>query len=197
MMHGIIEGGLAQYVCQRSRFHAFVFPLETIDDVKILRHRIAKEHGGASHFPYAYRFDDQSFQDDDGEPSGTGGAPLFNALKSHNLNRTMIIVARYFGGKKLGVKGLRAAFAQAASIALAASVFGSFSTQMLISLSGPLEQMSVLHRFVLETDARIENITYNKTISATLIFSAFEPDYLARRLPDWNITARSERTIVT
>jgi len=197
MMRGIIAGGTSQYVCQRSRFHAFVFPLETIDEVKNLRQRIEKENHGASHFPYAFRFDEQLHQDDDGEPNGTGGTPLLNALKSHDLNRCLIIAARYFGGKKLGIKGLRHAFEAAAALALSNTVFGSFQTQISINLSGPLEQIGLLHRFVMETGARIENITYNKTISATLIFSAFELDYITRRLPDWIVTAQTERTFVS
>ena len=197
MMRGIIAGGTSQYVSQRSRFHAFVFPLETIDEVKTLRQRIEKENHGASHFPYAYRFDEQLHQDDDGEPNGTGGSPLLNTIKSHELNRCLIIVARYFGGKKLGVKGLRHAIEQAAELALANSTFGSFHIQIAISLSGPLDQLGLLHRFVLETGARIENITYNKTISATLIFGAFEPYHVTRRLPDWIVTDQTERTIVS
>lgn len=43
---------------------------------------------------------------DDGEPSGTAGAPILNAIKGENLSNTLCIVVRYFGGIKLGAGGL-------------------------------------------------------------------------------------------
>ncbi len=47
---------------------------------------------------------------DDGEPSRTAGAPILNQMTGNNLNYTLIIVVRYFGGVKLGVGPLTRAY---------------------------------------------------------------------------------------
>ena len=55
---------------------------------------------------------------DDGEPSGSAGKPILEAIDKHELTDVIIIVARYFGGMKLGVGGLRRAFFDAADMCL-------------------------------------------------------------------------------
>ena len=55
---------------------------------------------------------------DDGEPSGTAGAPLLNILTSREITNTLIVVTRYFGGILLGTGGLVRAYTSAAQAAL-------------------------------------------------------------------------------
>lgn len=61
----------------------------------------------------AYIIDRNKVYDDNGEPYGTAGSPILNVLKRNDLNNTMIIVTRYYGGKKLGVSGLITAYRKA------------------------------------------------------------------------------------
>ncbi len=68
----------------------------------------------ANHLCWAYIIGDNILADDDGEPSGTAGLPILNMLKRNKLNNLLIVVARYFGGKKLGVRGLIDAYSLAA-----------------------------------------------------------------------------------
>lgn len=72
--------------------------------------KIKQRYPDANHHCWAYIVDDNKVCDDDGEPCGTAGAPILNVLKRNSLNNTMIIITRYFGGKKLGVSGLIAAY---------------------------------------------------------------------------------------
>jgi uncharacterized YigZ family protein len=75
---------------------------------------IKEKYPDANHHCWAYIIDVNKVYDDNGEPCGTAGSPILNVLKRNDLNNTMIIVTRYFGGKKLGVSGLIAAYRKAA-----------------------------------------------------------------------------------
>lgn len=58
---------------------------------------------------------------DDGEPSGTAGAPILDTLRGHDLTDTVVVVTRWFGGTLLGTGGLARAYGDAARAALDAA----------------------------------------------------------------------------
>lgn len=92
-----------------SKFIAYAFPIEKIEDFDARSAVIRKDHPKARHFCFAYilGLEDSNFRySDDGEPGGSAGLPIFNQLKSFGLLNCAVIVVRYFGGKKLGVPGL-------------------------------------------------------------------------------------------
>ena len=82
---------------------------------------VRKTHHDATHHCYAYRIGlagaEERFSDA-GEPSGTAGKPILLALRHAELTDAVLIVTRYFGGTKLGVGGLRRAYAEAAGEAI-------------------------------------------------------------------------------
>ncbi len=71
---------------------------------------IKEKYPDANHHCWAYIINGNKVCDDDGEPCGTAGSPIVNVLKRNNLNNTIVVITRYFGGKKLGVTGLIAAY---------------------------------------------------------------------------------------
>lgn len=100
-----------------SKFIAFAYPIRSEDEVKALLANLRSEHGKARHFCWALRLspDRGVFRiQDDGEPSGTAGRPILNALLSADLTNILIVVVRYFGGTLLGVPGLINAYKTAA-----------------------------------------------------------------------------------
>ena len=97
---------------KRSRFISYSFKISSQEGVKEKLGAIKSEHWDAKHHVYAYvlnRGNTLKFSDD-GEPGGTGGMPVLNAIQSANLKDTLVIVVRYFGGILLGTSGLRAAY---------------------------------------------------------------------------------------
>ena len=80
--------------------------------------RVTKEHPHATHHCYAYLTADGQKSCDDGEPSGTAGVPLLQAIQAQKLYNVVVVVTRYFGGVKLGTGGLARAYGQAATTAL-------------------------------------------------------------------------------
>ena len=105
-----------------SKFLAFAFPVRSLDEVKTHLDRLRKEYYDARHHCYAYALGPEGAvwrANDDGEPSGTGGRPIYGQLLSAGLTDTLVVVVRYFGGILLGASGLANAYKTAARDAIA------------------------------------------------------------------------------
>lgn len=105
-----------------SKFLAFAYPVETEAEIAQKLESLRKEYFDARHHCYAYILgaEQNKFRTfDDGEPSHSAGDPILGQLRSNNLTNVLIVVVRYFGGTKLGVGGLIAAYRAAAEDALA------------------------------------------------------------------------------
>ena len=104
-----------------SRFVAFACPVNSEDDIKEQLAKWRKEFYDAQHHCYAFRIgkDQEVYRvNDDGEPSGSAGRPIYGQILSHELTNILIVVLRYFGGTKLGIPGLINAYKTAAKEAL-------------------------------------------------------------------------------
>ena len=100
---------------KRSVFIAHLNFAETIREAKDYIAKIGKEHKNANHNCWAYIVGEKGeifHSSDAGEPTGTAGKPILNALKKHNLTNIVAVVTRYFGGTKLGIRGLIEAYSQ-------------------------------------------------------------------------------------
>ncbi len=85
-----------------SKFISLIFRVYNEEEVKKIINNIKKEYPSATHYCYAYIIENNIKSSDDGEPSKTAGIPILNQIIGHNLNYTLIVVIRYFGGIKLG-----------------------------------------------------------------------------------------------
>lgn len=101
---------------KRSKFISYSFKVGTHEDVKEKINFIKSKHWDAKHHVYAYVLNEHSCVkfSDDGEPGGTAGLPVLNAIQSENLKDTLVIVVRYFGGVLLGTSGLRSMYGSGA-----------------------------------------------------------------------------------
>lgn len=109
---------------KRSRFIAVVARVRDEEELFSRLGEIRKKYSDATHVCYAAIFDrtgNAARFSDDGEPSGTAGQPILEALKKSGLKETLVAVVRYFGGIKLGAGGLIRAYSSAASDALSAA----------------------------------------------------------------------------
>lgn len=115
---GVSEGYITE---QRSKFMAFVLPVQTPEEVKEQVEYYRKKYYDARHVCWAYVLgaDRSQFRvNDDGEPSSTAGKPILGVINSNGLTDILIIVVRYFGGVKLGTSGLIVAYRSAAQEAV-------------------------------------------------------------------------------
>jgi uncharacterized YigZ family protein len=104
-----------------SKFFGYAFPIEHEDEVKPIIEVLRKKHPHAGHFCYAYQIGTETIQyraNDDGEPSNTAGTPIYGQIQSFGLTNILVVVVRIYGGIKLGVGGLIAAYKTSAQITL-------------------------------------------------------------------------------
>lgn len=119
--YSIDKTSVAEFKDRGSRFIAYAYPLKDAEDFKKILLGLKKEHPKAVHHCFAYRigYDGNNFRvNDDGEPSGSAGKPILNAIDSRQLTNVLIVVVRYFGGTLLGVPGLINAYKSSAAMAL-------------------------------------------------------------------------------
>ncbi len=91
----------SELIVKKSRFIADIYYVESILEAKKKLEQIKKEHHSAKHYCYAYRILDDGLKEracDDGEPSGTAGAPILALIQGKSLVNVLIVVTRYFGG---------------------------------------------------------------------------------------------------
>ena len=117
----IEQTAMAEFKDRGSRFIAYAYPAQSIDQCKKLVAQLKKEHPKAVHHCFAYRLgvDGVTFRvSDDSEPAGTAGRPILGQMDSKELTNILVVVVRYFGGSLLGVPGLINAYKTATSLAL-------------------------------------------------------------------------------
>ena len=100
---------------KKSKFIAYFYEIENIDEVNFILEKLKKEHKKAKHFPYAYIFNNIAKKTDDKEPNGTCGTPILNVLERNKLNKNLIVIVRYFGGVKLGAGPLLRSYSKTAN----------------------------------------------------------------------------------
>ncbi len=114
----------SEQTIQKSRFIGYAKNVETEKEAQDFIQIIKKKHYDARHNCYAYiigEYDEIQKSNDDGEPGGTAGVPILEVIKKRELKNTVIVVARYFGGIKLGVGGLIRAYSSTAAQTLDAA----------------------------------------------------------------------------
>lgn len=95
---------------KKSQFICRLYPAQNEKEAKKVIAEISEKYHDATHNCSAYYVSDGEGYDDNGEPSGTAGKPILNVLKKNNIENSVAIVTRYFGGIKLGAGGLVRAY---------------------------------------------------------------------------------------
>jgi len=155
-----------------SKFIAYSYPVYSEQEVKEKLEEVKKIEHSARHHCYAYIIHpDKSAQrtNDDGEPSSTAGKPILGQILSNGLTNTLIIVARYFGGVKLGVPGLIRSYKTAASNVISKSTIITKTLKEYYQLNFKYPQINNVMRSVKEYDLEIVNTDFQ--IDCNLIFA--------------------------
>ncbi len=136
-----------------SKFLAYIYPVRSEETIRGHLDALRKRHFDATHHCYAWRLGPRGERfraNDDGEPSGTAGKPILGQLLSAGITDCLVVVVRYFGGTKLGVPGLIAAYREAAAEAIAATTVEQRTVDRTIRVDFPYAAMNDIMRTVKE-----------------------------------------------
>ncbi len=160
----------AEYLVNRSRFICTVTRIADVDEGYEFVRRIRSRYPDATHNPYAlvgtpesgaFRFSD------DGEPQGTSGAPVLNAIRMQSLYCTAAVVTRYFGGIKLGAGGLVQAYSAAASMGLAAAEIVRYRLSVVYTLDIGYSEYRNLETILRASEAKVLDTRYADSVQIT------------------------------
>ena len=120
----VLQRGSDEFIIHKSRFIGHGAPVRSEEEALDFLADVRRTHKDASHNCYAYivgRNAGIARYSDDGEPSGTAGAPIIEVIKAQGVVDVCVVVTRYFGGILLGAGGLIRAYAQGSKTALNAA----------------------------------------------------------------------------
>lgn len=174
---------------KNSKFFGYCFPVQSEEQVKEILEKVKKEHYSARHWCYAFQIGTEQIHyraNDDGEPSGSAGLPIYGQIQSFEVTNILVVVVRYFGGVKLGVGGLVSAYKETAKMALENSEIVEKTIDIRYRITFGYKDMNRVMRVIkeknvnvigqkLEMDCQIEISVRKK--DAPMIFSIFEAMY--------------------
>lgn len=141
-----------------SKFIGFAFPVADESELKQALEKIRTEHPKATHHCYAFRMGLQGENyraNDDGEPSGSAGLPIFNQMLAHEITNSLVIVVRYYGGTKLGVSGLMKAYKESAKITLEEAHIITRELEEEVEIRFNFNQQNTIFTLLSKFDAKI------------------------------------------
>ncbi len=170
-----------------SKFIAYAYPFERESELKRVLEEVKSLHPKARHHCFAYKIGkgaDHFRANDDGEPSGSAGRPILNAILSAGLTNVLIVVVRYFGGTLLGVPGLINAYKSAAADALSGAVPVEKYIRDVYLFSFPFEKMNEIMKIAKEFELKILSQTYENGYGLELEIRQTQVKAVLARLED-------------
>lgn len=153
---------------KKSKFIAYLFPIQSEEEAKQYIQQLKKEHFKARHHCSAYRLDGDfiiEHSSDDGEPSGTAGRPMLDVLRYQEVTNVLAVVVRYFGGIKLGTGGLARAYGDAVRTAFEQAILVEKVEQQHFTVTLPYDQYDRLIYFLDQHHYHYENVQYSDVIT--------------------------------
>lgn len=181
---------------QRSEFIgiAFVAPTQEAFDAALAR--IQREHFDATHHCWAWRrIEDGELRahgSDAGEPSGTAGRPILQAIESAALLDTGVVVVRYYGGVKLGTGGLARAYRDAAREVLDAAPRERRILYDRVTVEVPFSAMSAVYRLVSPPDVVLVSESFGEPNRFELDVRKARTEWFLALLEEKRISAKRE-----
>lgn len=177
--------GKAQKEFKNSLFIGYARNVKSEGEAKDFIKEIKELHQDANHNVSAYFVKERdSFAhryDDDGEPSGSSGKPVFKVLESKEIRNAVVVVTRYFGGIKLGFGGLSRAYREVALLAIEeAGTIEVFEQVRFRIRAGYSESQKV--RNLIEEYGSIEEENYSDTVEFVILLKKDRGDEFIEKI---------------
>ncbi|HOB15876.1 MAG TPA: YigZ family protein [Defluviitoga sp.] len=137
---------------ERSIFIANAQKVNTLEEAQNFIKVITQKYNNATHNCWAYKIldgDQELFHySDNGEPSGTAGKPIYGTIEKFDLSNVAIVVTRYFGGVKLGIRGLIDAYSTCAEELIKNSKLAEYETTYIYAVRCDYSDYSQILRLI-------------------------------------------------
>lgn len=168
-----------------SKFMAYLFPVSEEETCKTLLSDLKKQHFDARHHCYAYRIGKAGNlfrMNDDGEPSGTAGRPIYGQLLSADLTNVLAVVVRYFGGTLLGTSGLIQAYKTSTAEAIRQAEIIQCTWNLRLDCVLPYTQLNAMMKLIKEMPIRVVEQELSNACSFRLSIRESMGDELTHKL---------------
>ena len=144
---------------KKSRFLALAAPVQAASEALAFftEHQVPD----ATHNCWAYRIGQEYRFNDDGEPGGTAGRPILQAIDGQQCDRVAVLVIRWFGGIKLGSGGLVRAYGGAAAQCLRLAVRTEIIEESILECACPYAEVALVQSRLPSWGARIEEAGFD------------------------------------
>jgi uncharacterized YigZ family protein len=173
-----------------SKFIGYAYAVLDEAMIKERLSLVKNSHPRATHHCFAYRLgiDKNNFRmNDDGEPARTAGKPILGQIDSFKVTNCLVIVVRYFGGTKLGVSGLIAAYKETARLTLSTAEIIHCETKYYYGLRCSYERINRLYTIVQAYAAEISERDINIDSSFVIAVNESQREALERKLQEEQI----------
>jgi uncharacterized YigZ family protein len=144
---------------KKSRFLAQGAPVDTPEQALAFVQEVSDP--AATHNCWAYRIGQAYRFNDDGEPGGTAGRPILQAIEGQGIDHAVVVVTRWYGGIKLGAGGLARAYGGTAAECLRLAERVPIVPMATLALSCDFADLALLKARLHELDVIIENETFS------------------------------------
>ena len=172
---------------KRSTFIAHLRYVETMKEAKDYISRISSENKTANHNCWAYILGEKGetcHSSDAGEPSGTAGMPILNMLKKYNMTNIAIVVTRYFGGVKLGIRGLIDAYGKSVENAIILSPLIKLVKTIDFNITIAYDFWEIFKHKIQDFGAIISDVKYSDKIKLKIYIEEKNKDRLKKYLKE-------------
>jgi uncharacterized YigZ family protein len=182
----IKDSGVAEFEEKRSLFIGYSKHIESEAQALDFIKSIKQKHSDATHNVFGYILNDglTARYSDDGEPQGTAGMPVLDAIRKSKITDACVVVTRYFGGTLLGAGGLVRAYSKAAHDALVAAgtlVYERFSEILIsISYSDYQKYISESVQYVIITD----NCDFSDAVNLKIAVKSIEKENFIKMIKE-------------
>lgn len=170
-----------------SKFIGFAFPVNNENELKNALEKIRSEHPKATHHCYAFRMgiNGENYRaNDDGEPSGSAGLPIYNQLLANEITNVLVISVRYYGGTKLGVSGLVKAYKESAKITLEEANIIIKELEAEIEIQFNFNQQNLIFTLLSKFDAKVLNFDADENCILTASLKTAHKENISEKLSE-------------
>lgn len=194
-----VRPGEHELVIKKSRFISYSYCIDSRDAVKPIINALKAEHAGARHVCYGFIADEKGDDfgyDDNGEPTGTAGKPIYSALDFVNARKSLIAVVRYFGGIKLGAGGLTRAYRTAAAELIEKAGLATAERVCVYGVRASADAFKKISGVLRGMGLAADSIEYGADVTFS-VTAKIDIDLAgALRLPGATITSRREKITI-